>query len=69
MTIQFIWDGEQDRPFTLARPCECGCDNRDGDKGVGYLTGSDKDGKGFTLWIEDEQVFRAIQRIAPRVLV
>ncbi|KKL82617.1 hypothetical protein LCGC14_1982990 [marine sediment metagenome] len=58
----FTWNGEVNRPLTLARPCSCGCDQRGGEKGVGYLTASDKDGNGFTLWLEDEDVFQTIAK-------
>lgn len=50
-------DGEQSRPLRLNRPCECGCDQRDGYKGVGYLTCSDENGDGLTVWILTEQAF------------
>lgn len=49
MNKQIIWNGEENRPLMACRPCECGCDTRDGSKGVGYLTGSDSTGKGFTI--------------------
>jgi len=57
---QFTWQGEKKRPLSLKRPCSCGCDTREGHDGVGYLTGSDKDGDGFTVWIKEEEVFQAI---------
>jgi len=63
MSEQITWQGEQNREFQLQRPCECGCDVREGAKGVGYLTGSDKSGKGFTVWIENEEVYQAIERV------
>jgi hypothetical protein len=31
-------------------------------KGVGYLTGSNKRGHGFTVWITDESVFKRIEK-------
>ena len=42
------------------RPCSCGCDTRDGVHGVGYLSGSDAAGNGFTLWIKDEATYRRL---------
>ena len=42
------------------RPCSCGCDARDGVRGVGYLSGSDAAGNGFTLWINDEATYRRL---------
>ena len=62
-TTQMTWLGAKNRRVTLCRPCACGCDQRDGDMGVGYLTGSDADGNGFTIWIEDEAVFSAMERV------
>lgn len=66
MADQHTWKGEENRPLSLYRPCACGCDERGGYKGVGYLTGSDKKGKGFTLWIEDEPVFQAVKAALDR---
>lgn len=61
---QFTWEkGEKNRPFELHRPCSCGCDERDGNNGVGYLTGSDKDGNGVTVWIETEEVFQSVRKV------
>jgi hypothetical protein len=42
------------------RPCSCGCDARLGIHGVGYLSGSDPAGNGFTLWIEDEAMYQPL---------
>lgn len=57
---QFHWTGEESRPLQVCCPCFCGCDTRNGKLGVGYLTGSDAEGHGFTIWIETEEVYRAI---------
>lgn len=67
MFDQILWQGEKSRPLQLRRPCECGCDERDGERGVGYLTASDSNGQGFTLWIEEESVYEAIRRCLPDV--
>ena len=61
----FTWLGEKNRPVRLSRPCPCGCDLRDGGDFVGYVSGSDKQGKGFTVEIDDESVYRAISKIMP----
>jgi len=61
--MDFIWHGEENRAFMLYRPCHCGCDERDGKKGVGYLTASDKKGNGFTIWLENEAVFQTMLSI------
>lgn len=57
MVEQYIWKGEPNRGLALSRPCGCGCDSRDGAKGAGYLSGSDDDGNGFTIWIQDERIY------------
>jgi hypothetical protein len=61
MPKQYIWKGEPNRSFMLSRPCSCGCDSRDGRKGIGYLSGSDDDGNGFSIWIEDERIYRILE--------
>ena len=60
---QFTWKGEKSRALAVKRPCDCGCDQRDGGHGVGYLTGSDAEGNGVTVWIQDEQVFQALRAL------
>lgn len=50
-----IWrNGERDRAPRVSRPCECGCENA---KGVGYLTWSDAEGTGVTVWLPDEVTY------------
>lgn len=66
---QLTWKGEKNRPLELYRPCSCGCDQRGGYKGVGYLSGSDERGNGFTIWIQDEEVFRTFRRLLSRRLI
>jgi hypothetical protein len=56
------------RPFGLYRPCECGCDSRDGAKGVGYIHGI-KDGLLVTVWIETEDVYQALKTFIPECMV
>ena len=46
------WRGEPGRPLQFMRPCSCGCDAREGKRCVGYITGSDADGLGFSLWVK-----------------
>ena len=60
MFKQSTWKGEKAREISVHRPCDCGCDDRHGHGGVGYLTGSTKHGNGFTIWIESEAVFAAV---------
>lgn len=56
---EFVWDGEErNRTLAVSRPCRCGsCVTR----GFGYLSGSDANGNGFTIWIEHEEVFRRLE--------
>lgn len=55
---------EANRPFKVTRPCECGCGSRDGfDEGVGNLSGSDSEGRGFTMFIYDESTYQHLSRI------
>jgi hypothetical protein len=51
------------RQVSLWRPCPCGCDERDGSTGAGYISGCTKNGKGFTVWIEEEKTFQAVKRV------
>jgi len=60
---QIVWEGEENRELFLHRPCSCGCDTRDGDHGVGYLTGSNSKGEGLTIWIESEEVFQRLKEL------
>jgi len=59
-SIQFWEQGERSRELMVSRPCSCGCDARLGIPGVGYLTGSDAAGNGFTLWISDEAMYQRL---------
>jgi len=62
---QITWDnGDESRPLNVYRPCPCGCDARgDGIKGVGYISGSDQEGNGFTIWIENEDVYQRVRQV------
>lgn len=55
------WLGERNRVLQVRRPCQCGCDGDD--RGVGYITGSDAEGNGFTLWIKNEEEYVRVERI------
>jgi len=54
------WFAEPLRDPQVRRPCVCGCDERDGVKGVGYFTASNIDGFGVTLWLENEVDYAAL---------
>ena len=69
MSEQFVWVGEENRRLKLYRPCPCGCDSREGEKGVGYISGSNEKGEGVTIWIEDEEVFRRLQVLMGKIAV
>ncbi len=61
MPIQYTWKGEPNRRLSVNRPCECGCDAAFRDENVGYLSGSDDDGNGFSIWIADSRVYRLLE--------
>lgn len=54
--VEFTWKGERNRPLDVYRPCSCGTCSAT-QNGIGYLSFSDGDGWGFTVWLEDEEVF------------
>ena len=60
-SLDFAWDGERNRQLDVYRPCPCKVcsENR---KGVGYLSSSDARGRGFTIWIQHEEVYRKLRR-------
>jgi len=60
---EITWKGEKNRLLRVCRPCSCGCDDRGGRPGVGYFTGSDAEGNGFTVWIESEEVYQRLERL------
>ena len=60
-----VWDGERNRQLDVYRACRCGVCSR-GPKGVGYLSFSDASGRGLTIWIEDEKVFRRLRNAIRR---
>jgi hypothetical protein len=56
----FVWNnGERNRQLDVYRPCPCGTCSRTC-KGIGYLSFSDSAGRGFTIWIENEEVFQRL---------
>jgi hypothetical protein len=64
-SVNLVWTGERNRQLNVYRVCPCGaCSNIV--KGVGYLSSSDSTGRGFTIWIEDEEVFRRLRRAIGR---
>jgi|SRR5271170_8002703 len=58
-SADLIWKGERNRLLDVYRPCEC-CVCSKSSKGVGYLSFSDTNGNGFTVWIKDETIFRRL---------
>lgn len=60
---EILWQGEKDRMLQVRRPCPCGCDDRGGRPEVGYLTGSDAEGIGFTIWIDSEEVYQRLEKL------
>lgn len=57
----FIWVGEKNRQLNVYRACRCGVCAKSS-AGVGYLSVSDSDGNGVTIWIREEEVFQRLRR-------
>ena len=53
-----VWE----RDIQMQRPCPCGCDERGGPKGVGYLTGG-REGAYVTVWAPDEESYAIMRRV------
>jgi len=54
---------ESKKPFLRVQTkCSCGCDDRGGDRGVGYVIGMDAKGRGFTIWIRDDETMRRFKQ-------
>lgn len=58
-----LWEGDEGRGIKACDSCPCGCDNRGGFKGLGYITGSTPEGKGFSLWIKDPLLWERIREV------
>lgn len=65
-STDLAWNGERNREFNVYRPCPCGTCST-GRKGVGYLSASDANGDGFTIWIQDENVFGRLRNALERL--
>lgn len=62
---EYTWRGEPNKPLTLSRPSSD--ELRHGCEGVGYLTASDVRGYGFTIWIQNDTVFRQVSLVMKRL--
>ena len=59
-----LWEGDAGREVRLWRACECGCDNRGRDVPmVGYITGSNDEGEGFTIELPDEEAYQRVRAV------
>ena len=59
-----LWSGEnveKCRELNVYRLCECGCSDKEG--AVGYLSGSDEDGNGFTLYLFNENLYQLLEEL------
>jgi hypothetical protein len=63
--FDFVWRGEKNRLLDAYRPCPCGTCSQSR-RGIGYLSSSDAKGRGFTVWIENEEVFQRLSRALGR---
>jgi len=59
-SAQFTWNGERNRQLGVYRSCPCSICSA-GSRGVGYLSFSDASGRGVTVWLENEGVFRRLR--------
>jgi len=64
-SADIVWNGEKNRQLDVYRACPCGVCSKNRE-GVGYLSFSDANGRGFTIWIEDENVFRRLRHALRR---
>jgi hypothetical protein len=57
---QFLMKMDKNHPLEVHSSCKtCGGES----DGVGYLCGSDEDGNGFVLWIEDQEVYDIVAKV------
>jgi hypothetical protein len=50
----------KNQPLKAYSSCKtCGGEQQ----GAGYICGSDAEGNGFVVWIDDEVVFRALEKV------
>jgi len=60
------WVGEKNRPKMVRRSCPCGtCQaskNSYAPNSVGYLSWSDADGNGTTVWINSEENYQTLKK-------
>tara|TARA_R100001594_G_C3900509_1_gene230715 strand:- start:20 stop:241 length:222 start_codon:yes stop_codon:yes gene_type:complete len=64
LSIKF-WKGSKNRGIKCYAPCPCGCDTRDNPDLLGYLSGSNDKGDGFTILIEDKESYNKLREIFP----
>ena len=60
-----FWIGAEDRKIEFFDPCGCGCDTRDNPNLLGYLSGSNDEGEGFTIRVYDEDTYKQMRKIFP----
>jgi len=57
-------DGEKDRPLKVSRPCTCAtCATCSPEGALGILSGSDHKGRGFSLWIFEDESYVHLREI------
>ena len=63
-----FWNGRdtnKNRKVDFYDPCGCGCDTKYDPDLLGYLSGSNDDGYGFTLHIYDQDTYDKMRKIIP----
>ena len=56
---------DKGRKVDFFDPCSCGCDTKENPDLLGYLSGSNDDGNGFTLSIYDQETYDEFCKIFP----
>jgi hypothetical protein len=58
---QFLMQMGKNQPLKAYSSCKtCGGEQQ---QGAGYICGSDAEGNGFVIWIEEEEVFQTLEKV------
>lgn len=57
---QFLMKMDKNHPLEVQSSCKtCSGESH----GAGYLCGSDEEGNGFVLWIDDQEVYEIVEKV------
>lgn len=62
------WVGEKGRRVDFYDPCPCGCTTRNHPNVLGYLSGSNDEGEGFTIMVSDQETYKRIRNVYPNTV-